>query len=220
MSNQKLEPGWLERDVNNAATRAKELLATPAPEARPAELALRLDAMAGVFQHWLDWQKDERDREGLTTTDHTHVISVPPQWPYRATLKTWIETLQIAARASSPDAHPGTIRSREERSLTDTESSAITTGDPKAERDAKDFAIEHGEYLAKSVENFLSFLNAQECLHDISDMDGMNDHWSGLKLDIHNFRKRAARASRGANPAQTDDATQSSREPSAAPREG
>lgn len=104
MSNQKLEPGWLERDVNNAATRAKELLATPAPEARPAELALRLDAMAGVFQHWLDWQKDERDREGLTTTDHTHVISVPPQWPYRATLKTWIETLQIAARASSPDA--------------------------------------------------------------------------------------------------------------------
>ena len=68
-----------------------------------------------------------------------------------------------------------------------------------AERDAKDFAIEFGEYLAKSAEQFRAFVNIHGTVPD-SVRDEMTDHWSGLTSAIYEFRKRAAVAAVQNNP--------------------
>lgn len=62
------------------------------------------------------------------------------------------------------------------------------------ERDAKDFAIEFGEYLAKDVETFLDFLNKSGAAAHVKDQDSMTDHWRRLQSAIYEFRKRAERA--------------------------
>ena len=66
------------------------------------------------------------------------------------------------------------------------------------DRDAKDFAIEFGEYLAKEAEEFLVFMNR----HGLSAGKGattdsqseMTDRWRGLTSAIYEFRKRAIKA--------------------------
>lgn len=63
---------------------------------------------------------------------------------------------------------------------------------PKA-RDAKDFAIEFGEYLAKDVEAFLQLLNESGAAAHVKDQEGLTDHWRGLQSAIYEFRKRAGR---------------------------
>lgn len=62
-----------------------------------------LEAIAGMFQHWLSWQKRSRDNEGLDTTpDSTfrwHVggdVAVPPVWPTRRVIGNIVETLNRA----------------------------------------------------------------------------------------------------------------------------
>jgi len=62
-------------------------------------------------------------------------------------------------------------------------------------RDAKDFAIEFGEYLANAAERFMVVVNnklqpAPTALLD----DIVRDHWHGLERAIYEFRKRAAGA--------------------------
>jgi hypothetical protein len=57
-------------------------------------------------------------------------------------------------------------------------------------RDAKDFAIEFGEYLADAVERLL---NAERCILD-------SDEWLVLNTRVYEFRKRAARAKAEAEP--------------------
>lgn len=57
------------------------------------------------------------------------------------------------------------------------------------ERTAQDYAIEHGEYLATSAEQFMALFGE---LHPPSH-DDRSDAWGGLKSAIYEFRKRAAR---------------------------
>lgn len=58
-------------------------------------------------------------------------------------------------------------------------------------RDAKDYAIEHGEYLAKSAEMLLDFLNPRAYLEDAT---AYAEHCQALRSAIYEFRKRAERA--------------------------
>ena len=62
------------------------------------------------------------------------------------------------------------------------------------ERDAKDYAIEFAEYLAKDVERFLDFLNETGAAARIKDQRALTDHFRGLMSHIYEFRKRAIRA--------------------------
>lgn len=55
----------------------------------------KLDVIARQLQSWLDWQEQERAREGIETTDDTHIMR-PPVWPTRGTIKAWIKALQEA----------------------------------------------------------------------------------------------------------------------------
>ena len=62
-------------------------------------LRIALNEMALTIRRWLDWNKDERDREGLETTDGTHIIALPVSyWPSRGALTVWAETLEQAAK--------------------------------------------------------------------------------------------------------------------------
>ena len=61
-------------------------------------------------------------------------------------------------------------------------------------RDAKDSAIEFGEYLAKDVEAFLDFINTSGIAAAAPQQNAMTDHWRGLQSAVYEFRKRAARA--------------------------
>lgn len=57
--------------------------------------AFRLDDIAGQLQRWIDFNKNDRDREGLETFPETYIIS-PPVWPTHGTIKVWVETLKEA----------------------------------------------------------------------------------------------------------------------------
>jgi hypothetical protein len=63
-------------------------------------------------------------------------------------------------------------------------------------RTEQDYAIEHGEYLAKSAERFQQVLNvvlqANVDGNEV-DYDHMNDVWNALSSAIYEFRKRARR---------------------------
>lgn len=68
-------------------------------------------------------------------------------------------------------------------------------------RDDKDFAIEFGEYLATSVDDFLAALNHRDAAQRLSDFgaeqsadEALTDHWRALQSAVYEFRKRAARA--------------------------
>lgn len=51
--------------------------------------------IADQLQNWLDWDKDQRKREYLTTDDGTHIMSLPvPYWPTHGALKAWIEIIR------------------------------------------------------------------------------------------------------------------------------
>jgi hypothetical protein len=59
-------------------------------------------------------------------------------------------------------------------------------------RDAKDFAIEFGEYLAKAAEHFQDILQTE--LKGEHDYNALHDAWGGLDSAIYEFRKRAVMA--------------------------
>ena len=52
-------------------------------------------------------------------------------------------------------------------------------------RDAKDYAIEFGEYLAHAAENLLVGINKNR--------SEITDEWKALNSAIYEFRKRASR---------------------------
>lgn len=62
------------------------------------------------------------------------------------------------------------------------------------ERSNKDYAIEFGDYLANSAEQFMQFLNESGATKNAPDASGMTDHWRALNGAIYEFRKRAAKA--------------------------
>jgi len=63
-------------------------------------------------------------------------------------------------------------------------------------RSAQDYAIEHAEYMATSAEQLLNHLNKCTNIDDcvIEPDENFSDYTSGLRLSIHDFRKRRDRA--------------------------
>jgi hypothetical protein len=63
-------------------------------------------------------------------------------------------------------------------------------------------AIEHGEYLAKSAESLLNYLNevSNEDEGTIEPDDRFGDYTQGIRLSVHEFRKRAERYDTKATP--------------------
>ena len=64
----------------------------------PSREAIRLQTISAVVKHWLDYDVQNRAKEGLETTADTHLIS-PPKWPRHGQLRVWIETLDTTASA-------------------------------------------------------------------------------------------------------------------------
>lgn len=62
--------------------------------ARPGNKAA-LDTIAKSVQWWMDFDKGQRDKEGIETTDDTHIYS-PPTWPSYGMLKNWVAALEDA----------------------------------------------------------------------------------------------------------------------------
>ena len=63
-------------------------------------------------------------------------------------------------------------------------------------RSLQDYAIEHAEYMATSAEQLLNHLNECTNIDDcvIEPDENFSDYTSGLRLSIHDFRKRRDRA--------------------------
>jgi hypothetical protein len=60
-----------------------------------------------------------------------------------------------------------------------------------SDRTPEQYAIEHGEYLAKAAEGYMNAINeysAGKC-----DSDYLSDHWRALQNAVGEFRKRAER---------------------------
>lgn len=55
-----------------------------------------LRAIASTLRYWLDFQKQERDAEGIDTVAGTFVMRVP-HWPTRAMFEAWIKVITDAA---------------------------------------------------------------------------------------------------------------------------
>ena len=51
-----------------------------------------LDAIIGQLQGWLDYDTQQRDKEGLKTEDSTHIYA-PTVWLSHGTIKNWIGLL-------------------------------------------------------------------------------------------------------------------------------
>lgn len=62
-----------------------------------AELAFGLDCIRRQIDWWRDYDKASRDREGLSTTEATHIVS-PPTWPSHGQLANWSALLQRACQ--------------------------------------------------------------------------------------------------------------------------
>lgn len=95
-------------------------------------------------------------------------------------------------RHSTPEAHTRII----DRILAFAECVPVQPSPPD-ERSAKDYAIEHAEYLAKAAEAYLAERNKFDELESRSysgDSDALSDHFRALNSAIHEFRKRAKRA--------------------------
>ena len=105
--------------------------------------------------------------------------------------------------------HVGCDNSPQTRRDTD----SVTARRDGTTRTPNDYAIEHGGYLAKAAEDFLTVLNdvakAESALQTWGEDDPeyaaakarvdrvwevRHDHWSGLQSAIHEFRKRAERS--------------------------
>lgn len=72
-------------------------------------------------------------------------------------------------------------------------------------RTAKDYAIEHGGYLADAAELYMAARRSHDALLEAEETDpnrlqasaeSLRDHWRALNEGIYEFRKRADRASR------------------------
>ena len=66
--------------------------ATHDPE-RLSTLEIQRDFMARTFDYWREFDKDQRDKEGLETDGDTHIMC-PPQWPTHSQLEAWSKVLR------------------------------------------------------------------------------------------------------------------------------
>lgn len=86
---------------------ARKSPATLSMERRMVEqdvTVIRLQTIAAIVQSWIDWSKEGRTIEGLTTEDGTAIMSLPvPIWPTHGSLAVWVETLNNAATALMGD---------------------------------------------------------------------------------------------------------------------
>lgn len=94
---------WLEgglhkfkEDMQSRAAATHSGGTPPSPEPC-GEQAQDLLILRDLFQHWLDWQREQRATENLTSEPDTHIICTPTEWPSRATVAKWIETIDAAA---------------------------------------------------------------------------------------------------------------------------
>jgi hypothetical protein len=60
-----------------------------------AALAAKLDTIERQVRWWMDFDRGQREREGLSTDDSTAIMS-PPMWPTHGSLKAWAEALKEA----------------------------------------------------------------------------------------------------------------------------
>ena len=49
--------------------------------------------IADELKSWLDFHARDCEKDGVSITDDSHIMS-PPKWPTRGQLKKWIETLE------------------------------------------------------------------------------------------------------------------------------
>jgi len=61
---------------------------------------LRLRCIADQVRYWIDFDKRDRDRHGLTTTAETHIVAPPARGQKR---RTALEVLGLASGASAAD---------------------------------------------------------------------------------------------------------------------
>lgn len=58
---------------------------------------IALDTIRLTVLWWAEFDKAQRDREGLETTDDTHILC-PPTWPSHGMLKNWAAALEDASK--------------------------------------------------------------------------------------------------------------------------
>lgn len=74
------------------------------------QLAIGLEAVAGQIHRWLDWHKEHRDKEHLTTDGGTSIMSLPvPFWPNHAQFEAWIKLFDEARAVLRTSALPDKI---------------------------------------------------------------------------------------------------------------
>jgi len=79
------------------AFRADALHTQPGAE----QAVLGLEAIARQVERWASFDREARDREGLTTTDDTHIVA-PPVWPTHGQLRNWAGLLrEVGSRLSA-----------------------------------------------------------------------------------------------------------------------
>ncbi|KQT59958.1 hypothetical protein ASG52_19730 [Methylobacterium sp. Leaf456] len=71
----------------------------------PVTIASQLRVIAKLIEYWLDFDTEQRSREGLETTRDTHLIA-PPSWPSHGALRAWVGTLSEASAALASSAGP------------------------------------------------------------------------------------------------------------------
>ncbi len=71
------------------------VMAVPPPE---REMNSGLEEIRDQVQRWMDYDRAQRDKEGLGTTDDTHIMC-PPVWPSHGQLKNWVACLSEAAKS-------------------------------------------------------------------------------------------------------------------------
>ncbi len=58
---------------------------------------VRLDSIRRIVLRWMEFDRTQREKEGLDTFDNTHIMS-PPTWPTHGQLKNWVKCLDEAMR--------------------------------------------------------------------------------------------------------------------------
>lgn len=55
----------------------------------------RLQVISLIVENWMDWDRKQRDKEGLSTEVDTAIMDLPA-WPTHGMLTEWVKTLEEA----------------------------------------------------------------------------------------------------------------------------
>ncbi len=94
---------WMQdaRPIARAALTAAAQVRERAPKIESGA-ALRLGFIADQVQSWLDWSRDNRAKENLTTDGDTAIMALPvPMWPRHVSLQNWVKALREGAMIAS-----------------------------------------------------------------------------------------------------------------------